>query len=102
MSHSMEHVASGLEKILAASLQRVPAAEAPLLAWPVVCGHAVAERTRAVEFLGGVLQVEVPNQGWRAELEALAPRYLAAIQRYVAAGVKRIDFVLADDDRQSR
>jgi predicted nucleic acid-binding Zn ribbon protein len=102
MSHSLEHVASGLEKIVASSLRRVPAADAPLLAWPVVCGHAVAERTRAVQFLGGVLQVEVPDKGWRTELRALAPRYLAAIHRYVAAGVERIDFVLAQDDRPGR
>ena len=38
----------GLEKIVLGSLRRVPQGEAPLLAWPLVCGSVVAERTRAV------------------------------------------------------
>ena len=75
----MEHAATGLEKIVSQSLHRAPQAEAPLLAWPMACGHAVAERTRALDCVQGVLRVEVPDLSWRNELQALAPRYLAAI-----------------------
>ena len=39
--------------------------------------------------------MEVPDAGWRAELQALAPQYLAVINRYVAESVKRIEFVVA-------
>jgi len=91
MNRSMEHAATGLEKIVAQSLHRAPQAEAPLLAWPMACGHAVAERTRALDCVQGVLRVEVPDLSWRNELQALAPRYLAAINRYVS--VQRIEFV---------
>jgi len=91
----MEHVAPGLEKIVAASLRRAGAGEAPVLAWPLACGARVAERTRAVDFADGILRVEVPDAGWRAELQALAPRYLAVINRYVAENVKRVEFVVA-------
>lgn len=65
------------------------------MAWPVVCGSAVAERTRAIHFVDGVLQVEVADAGWRSELQALAPRYLAAINRYTVEIVRRIEFVVA-------
>ena len=91
----MEQAGSGLEKIVAQSLRQAPRAEAPLLAWPVVCGSAVAERTRALRFEGGVLLVEVAGLGWKTELQALAPRYLAMINRYTTETVHRIEFVVA-------
>ena len=52
------------------------------MAWPVVCGSAVAERTHALTFVDGVLRVAVPDTGWKLELQGLAPRYLAAINKY--------------------
>jgi len=74
------------------------------MAWPVVCGSAVAERTRALSFEDGVLRVEVAGPGWKAELQGLAPRYLAVINRYTVEAVRRIDFVVtrADADKNSR
>lgn len=91
----MEHAGPGLEKIVAGSLRRVPQSEAPLLAWPLVCGSSVAERTRAVDFLEGVLRVAVSDLGWKRELQTLAPRYLATLNRYTGQTVKRIEFVIA-------
>ena len=64
------------------------------MAWPLVCGSAVAERTRALSFLDGVLRVAVPDAGWRSELQMLAPRYLTAINRYTIQVVRRIEFVI--------
>lgn len=92
----MEQVGAGLEKIVAGSLRRSPAGQGPLLAWALACGQAVAVRTRAVDFAQGILRVEVPDAGWKAELQALAPQYLALINRYVAESVKRIEFVIGD------
>lgn len=90
----MEQAGAGLEKIVLGSLRRVPQGEAPLLAWPLVCGSAVAERTRALEFADAVLRVEVPDAGWKREIQSLAPRYLAAMNRYVGQKVERIEFVI--------
>lgn len=91
----MEQAGSGLEKIVAQSLRQASPAEAPLMAWPVVCGSAVAERTRALRFEDGVLCVEVAGPRWKSELQALAPQYLAVINRYTTAAVRRIEFMLA-------
>jgi hypothetical protein len=92
----MEQAGLGIEKIVAASLRRAPAGTAPLLAWPIVCGQAVAARTSALDFNEGVLRVEVPDAGWRAELRVLAPQYLAVINRYSGSSVRRIDFVISE------
>jgi len=94
----LEQAGAGLEKIVAQSLRLAPRAEAPIMAWPVVCGSAVAERTRALSFDDGVLRVEVAGLGWKAELQALAPRYLAVINRYTAEAVRRIEFVVGRTD----
>lgn len=90
----MQPAGSSLERIVAQSLRQAPPAEAPLLAWPVVCGSAVAERTRATSFRDGVLHVEVADAGWKSELQGLAPRYLAVINRYTTQAVRRIEFVV--------
>jgi len=73
-----------------------------MLAWPLACGSAVAARTRALEFSKGILQVEVADTGWKRELEALAPRYLAVINRRVAQNVSRIEFVVRKSPPRAR
>lgn len=90
----VEHAGSDLERIVARSLRQAPPAQAPLMAWPLVCGSAVAERTRALIFVDGVLRVAVADAGWKSELQSLAPRYLASINRYTVEAVRRIEFVI--------
>ena len=91
----MEQAGTGLERIVVQSLRHAPAAEAPVMAWPLVCGSAVAERTRALNFDAGVLRVEVADTGWKHELQTLAPRYLATLNKYTSERVHRIEFVIA-------
>ena len=90
----MERAGEGLSKVLGNSLKQSPVDEAPVLAWPLICGTAVAERTHAVTFTKGVLYVQVPDQGWRRELSSLAGRYVALINGYVHEDVTRIEFVV--------
>lgn len=91
---NLQQAGAGLESVVAGSLRRVPRDEAPLLAWPLVCGSAVAERTVATNFSDTVLRVEVPDAGWKRELQSLAPRYLAALNRFAGRKVEKIDFVV--------
>ena len=93
-SDLLDRASAGLESVISKALHQAPAAESPLLAWPVVCGSAVAERTRAVHFAAGVLRVEVSDRGWQRELMELAPRYVGLINRYSSAAVNRIEFVV--------
>jgi hypothetical protein len=94
----VEQAGSDLERIVARSLRKAPPAEAPLMAWPVVCGSAVAERTRVLTFLDGVLRVAVPDARWKSELQNLAPRYLASINRYTVKAVRKIEFVITQPE----
>jgi hypothetical protein len=95
----VEQAGAGLEKIVTDALRRIPLQDAPVTAWPLVCGSTVAERTRAMSFAEGVLRIEVGNAGWKRELQALAPRYVATINRYVGQKVQRLEFVLRKEDR---
>jgi len=91
-----------LEKIVAEQLRRAPADERPLLAWSVVCGRAVAEKTSAKSFSAGELQVIVPDRGWQKELASFLPQYIAGINRLVGKDVvQRITFVPADSKKSS-
>ena len=96
----VEPIAPAMEKILAGSLRKAPSAEAMLLAWPLACGSAVAARTSALEFSRGVLRVEVPDSAWRAELQHLAPRYVAALNKFVK-GINRVEFVVRNKAARS-
>jgi hypothetical protein len=97
MIRPMQPVAVGLQSLVIRSLRQAAPAEAPILAWPLVCGTSVSKRTTALDYADGVLRVEVPDKGWRAELQALAAQYLAILNRYVSDSVKRIEFVIAND-----
>lgn len=99
----MEHARAGLQKIVADALRHAPSAEAPVLAWPLACGAAVAARTRALDFAAGVLRVEVPDPAWCGQLREFAPRYLVALNQAVGVTVQRIEFVVPDPrQRDSR
>jgi len=94
----VESAASGLAKIFRDLLARVDPAEAPALAWPAVCGTAVAHRTRVLDFAEGVLYVEVPDRGWKTQLMDLAPRYVAALAEILGPRVLRIQFLLPGEN----
>ena len=92
----MQQAGSDLERIVEQSLRQAPPLEAPLMAWPVVCGSAVAEATRALSFVDGALRVARPgDKDAPLRLQTLAPRYLAVINRYTTQAVRRIEFVVS-------
>ena len=92
-----------LERIVAEQLRRAPAHEQPLLAWAVVCGKTVAEKTSATAFSEGELQVTVPDRGWQKELASFVPQYIAGINRVVGnAVVQRIVFLTADSKKSTQ
>jgi hypothetical protein len=91
----MQPASQELKKVVEKSLRNAPADQVPLLAWPLACGSAVAARTRALDFADGILRVEVPDAGWRKELQALAPRYLVTLNQYCAEAVTRVEFAIA-------
>ncbi len=91
----MERARSGLQKIMAEALRHTAAEDGPALAWPLVCGSAVAARTRVLGFADGVLRVEAQDETWRKQLLDFAPAYLASLNQLVRERIVRIEFTVA-------
>lgn len=93
----MEHGRSELQRLFAETLKNASADQAPLLAWPLVCGPGVANRTRPMDFRGGVLRIQVPDKEWKAQLESLKADYLRAFGTLVdKKKVEQIEFIVPD------
>ena len=84
-----------LKKIFTETVCSKAGDQAPLLAWPVVCGGAVAEKTRALSFVDGVLVVAVPETVWRKQLQQMYQQYLAGLNLIAGQKVRDISFVVA-------
>ena len=85
----MQAAGSVIPEILAELLRVMPKAEAVRLAWPMVCGARVAARTTPAEFNRGVLQVEVPDRAWGAELSGLEAHYRKEFRRLLGPDTVR-------------
>jgi predicted nucleic acid-binding Zn ribbon protein len=95
----MMQSARGTLNTIFRDIVRREGADGPLMAWPVVCGAKIAERTKAVSLDSGVLTVVVPDDTWRHQLQSLVPQYLAALNQFVAEPVGRIEFRTVQPDR---
>lgn len=90
----MEHIRQTLQQIVVDAVRRAPAEDVPLLAWPLACGAAVAEKTRAVAFADGELQVQVPDAAWRTQLLNLTGEYLRQLRHITEGRIERLRFIL--------
>lgn len=96
MAHELESARAPLLKIAAELARGAGAENAPAVIWPLVCGAAVAARTRVLEQSAGVLRIEVPDAAWRNELMSFAARYVAMLNQMLpSAGIQRVEFVIA-------
>ena len=91
----MQPARGTLRKIFADKVCGQAGEEAPLLAWTVVCGAAVAEKTKALSFVDGVLMVAVPDEAWRNQLQSMVQQYLAGVNQLAGQQVHSISFVVA-------
>ena len=89
----MEPARAGFHKIVADILRRAPAEDAARIAWRLVCGKTVAEKTEVLEFRDGVLRVGVPDEAWRSNLGGFVPRYLELLNGMLNKKVESIEFV---------
>ena len=79
----MQRLRSGLHKIAADILARLPLQEAVVAAWPLACGASVAKRTKALELNAGKLRVQVPDAGWRGQLSDFSAQYASTLNAIV-------------------
>jgi predicted nucleic acid-binding Zn ribbon protein len=88
----MQSTRQHLQSLAARVLKDAPADEAVVLAWPLACGSAVAERTQATVFQNGTLLVRVPDRDWQSQLEDFSPQYKAKLSQLTGIAVERIRF----------
>lgn len=107
--HQPDYVERGLEparlgyhRIVADILRRAPAEDAVRIAWQLVSGSQVAQRTTALGLEDGVLRVRVPDATWRSQLADFVPQYLAALDSMLGSKVHRIEFVVAEKKASHR
>lgn len=93
----MEHIRQSLQQIVVDAVRRAAVEDVPLLAWPLACGSAVSEKTRAVAFAGGELMVQGPDATWRTQLLSLTGEYLRQLRAITNGRVERLRFVLASE-----
>ncbi len=98
----MEPARAGLQKIMGDVVRSAPTTDGPMLAWPLVCGTAVAGKTQALDCNNGILRVQVPDSAWRAQLLSLAPQYLDALRQLLGERVYCISFVVPGDKKEPR
>lgn len=98
----MERPRAQLLKVAREVLAKLPPEEAVVAAWPLICGSAVAQRSEAISFAEGKLQVRVADAGWRNQLEQFTPHYIHAYAQLLGARLTAITYSIASDKRGQR
>lgn len=99
----MQSARDNLQSLAARVLKDAAPEEAVVLAWPLVCGSAVAQRAQAVSFETGDLHVKVPDLAWQRQLEAFSAQYAHKLSRLAGVTVTRIVYEFDHvPDRQKR
>jgi hypothetical protein len=93
----MENIRQTLQQLVVDALRKAPAEDVPLLAWPLACGSAVAEKTRALDFADGELKILVPDAAWRTQLLNLSSDYVRQLRKITDGRVVRVRFVLESE-----
>jgi predicted nucleic acid-binding Zn ribbon protein len=72
----MEAIRDLLRSTLAAALNGLSPEDRVHAGWPVVCGGAIALRTRVIAFTDGVLEVAVADGAWLRQMGSLREKLL--------------------------
>ncbi len=96
MDRGLEPARLGYHRIVSDILRRAPAEDAARIAWQLVSGSHVAQRTTVLGLQNGVLQVRVPDATWRSQLIEFVPQYLVGLSSMMGDKVQRIEFVLPE------
>lgn len=88
----MQHISDGLRRTLIDAVKDAPEGDRLEMAWRVVAGTAVADRTRVASLSGGVLKVVVADKAWAGQLDMLARQYVSQLGDLLPGTVKEIRF----------
>ena len=98
----MQSAREGLDRLANRILKDAGPDQAVVLAWPLVCGSAVAARTQALRFADGTLWVQVPDPGWRNQLQDFAVQYVHKLTQLSGTQVDRLAYEIVAAEQASR
>jgi hypothetical protein len=88
----------GMRELLRGSLARTLAGvrdeDRVCAAWTVACGRAMAERGRVAAYQDGVVRIEVTENVWLRQMEALRTTLEREMTRISGVKVQAIEFTL--------
>lgn len=88
-----------LKTSLGRSLQALPAEDRLAVAWPVVCGRAMAEHGTVVGYADGIARVQVADGPWRRQFLAMQNQLAAEMTRVAGVTVTAIHWEIKRNDR---
>ncbi len=87
----MQPVRDFLRDHLASALNAHSADERISAAWPVVCGAAIAQRTRVLSCVDGIVEIAVPDGAWLRQMLSLREKLLRELP--TACGIALTDIL---------
>lgn len=94
--HAMQVMQDVLRSALAASLSRLSPLDRLAAAWPVVAGHAIAERSAVTALADGVVTITAESSAWRHQLVVLRSQLCADLARVSRVPLTDILFILPE------
>ncbi len=83
-----------LRGVLGRSLATLPELDRLAAAWPVACGRTMAGRGEIAGFEGGVVQIQVQDSVWLAQMLSMRSALQHDLARIAAVKVTGIHFEL--------
>ncbi len=96
---ALEKMRDLLKHSLGQSLQSLRPEDRLAVAWPVVCGKAMAEHGVLTGFAEGVLEVEADGEAWRRQFLAIEGQIAAELSRIAGVKVTGIHWSRKRNDR---
>jgi uncharacterized protein (DUF849 family) len=96
----MEGMRGLLKGTLGSSLRSLQEEDRLAVAWPVVCGKAMAEHGTVLGYAGGVVRVGVEDGTWMRQMMTMKRQLEAELALIAGVKVTKIHFEVKRNDRQ--
>jgi len=88
-----------LKASLGRTLQSLPAEDRLAMAWPVVCGRAMAEHGAIIGYADGIARVQVTGGAWRQQFQAMQNQLASELTRVAGVNVTAIHWEFKRNDK---
>lgn len=90
----MEEMRALLRGTLGKSLAAMPALDRLAAAWLIACGRTMAERGTVVDYVDGIVRLEVCDRAWLEQMKGMRIHLQGELARIAGVKVTEIHFVV--------